>query len=76
MHPEYERLDLACTASVGPDVTVTLPLPVTSSQGAATLPIVWPDGMAGASVGLQVWLLDPTGPLGLAATNGTRSRGA
>ena len=71
------RVDLPLFGGTSvPAPTVILPLPATSSQGAATLPLLWPDGMSGASVWLQVWLLDPTAPAGLVATNGTRARGA
>lgn len=51
-------------------------LPATAALGTATLPILWPDGRAGASMWLQVWQLERAGPAGLVATNGTRAGGA
>jgi hypothetical protein len=51
-----------------PEPTLIVPLS-TSTEGALDLPFLWLDVPAGIDVWVQVWIVDPGGPFGYAATN-------
>lgn len=58
-----------------PAPDLLLPMGSLSPSGSAALPLTWPAGAPpGISLWFQGWVIDPSAPSGLAATNGLRGK--
>jgi hypothetical protein len=55
-----------------PQPTLLVSLPSTGPDGALALSAAWPAGVPpGFTLAMQWWIVDPAGPIGLAASNGS-----